>query len=182
MDTELSPFTVHLKLSQHCLLIGSPARGGSEPSPGPGDRPALSCRLPASLGSSGSRVPAAARGPELLRERDPRPRPAPGPSCASPAPRARPAERQPQLGRCSRWRRRRTGTRGRLGFWLRRPPRLQPEGRGTPSEGLRRLPAERRGGPETTTWGQLHARRFFDSCLWCERTQISHPGQKKGSL
>ena len=143
----------------------SPARGGSEPSPGPGDRPALSCRLPASLGSSGSRVPAAARGPELLRERDPRPRPAPGPSCASPAPRARPAERQPQLGRCGRWRRRRTGTRGRLGFWLRRPPRLQPEGRGTPSEGLRRLPAERRGGPETTTWGQLHARRFFDSCL-----------------
>ena len=35
------------------------------------------------------------------------------------------------------------------------------------------LPAERRGGPETRTWGQLHARRFFDPCLWCEGTQIS---------
>ena len=46
-------------------------------------------RLPASRGAPGSRVPAAARGPELLRGRDPRSRPAPGPPCASPAPRAR---------------------------------------------------------------------------------------------
>ena len=46
-------------------------------------------RLPASRGAPDSRVPAAARGPELLRGRDPRSRPALGPPCASPAPRAR---------------------------------------------------------------------------------------------
>ena len=46
-------------------------------------------RLPASRGAPGSRVPAAARGPELLWGRDPRSRPALGPLCASPAPRAR---------------------------------------------------------------------------------------------
>ena len=46
-------------------------------------------RLPASRGAPGSRVPAAARVPELLRGQDPRSRPTPGPPCASPAPRAR---------------------------------------------------------------------------------------------
>ena len=46
-------------------------------------------RLPASLGAPGSRVPAAARGPELLWGRDPRSCKAPDPPCASPAPRAR---------------------------------------------------------------------------------------------
>lgn len=56
---------------------------------GPETAPLSSRRLPASRGAPGSRVPAAARGLELLRERDPRPRPALGPPCASPAPRAR---------------------------------------------------------------------------------------------
>ena len=46
-------------------------------------------RLPASRGAPGSRVPAAARGPELLWGLDPRSRPAPGLPCASPASRAR---------------------------------------------------------------------------------------------
>ena len=46
-------------------------------------------RLPASRGAPGSRVPAAARGPELLWGRDPRSCKAPDPPCASPAPRAR---------------------------------------------------------------------------------------------
>ncbi|XDA69633.1 hypothetical protein R6Z07F_000005 [Ovis aries] len=66
----------------------SPARGGSERSPEPGDRPALSSPPPGFSGAPGSRVPAAARGPELLRGPDPRSRPAPGRPCASPAPRA----------------------------------------------------------------------------------------------
>ncbi|XDA73317.1 hypothetical protein R6Z07_003641 [Ovis aries] len=95
-------------------------------------------RLPASRGAPGSRVPAAARGPELLRGRDPRSRPARA-LRARRLPRGRcfperPAERQSQPGRCGRWRRRRTRTRGRLGFRLRRPPQLQPQGRWTPSE------------------------------------------------
>ena len=55
----------------------------------PETAPLFPRRLPASRGAPGSRVPAAARGPELLRERDPRSRPAPGPPCALPAPRAR---------------------------------------------------------------------------------------------
>lgn len=61
-------------------------------------------------------------------------------------------------------------------------PVCSPRAGGHQARRLGRLPAERRGGPETTTWGQLHARRFFDPCLWCGRTQISRPGRKKCSL
>ena len=67
----------------------SPAREASEPSLGPKTAPLSPRRLPASQGAHGSRVPAAASGPELLRGRNPRSHPAPGPPCASPAPRAR---------------------------------------------------------------------------------------------
>ena len=65
------------------------ARGVSEPSPGPGDRPALcspphgysrSIQLPSSSGGQGPGEPAGT-GPQI--------RPAPIPPCASPAPRAR---------------------------------------------------------------------------------------------
>ena len=61
-------------------------------------------------------------------------------------------------------------------------PGCSPRAGGHQARRLRRLPAERRGGPETTTRGQLHAGRFFDPRLRCERTQSSHPGRKKGSL
>ena len=129
-------------------------------------------RRPGARSSCGDWTPDLSR-PRALRERRlPRGRGFP----------ERPAEQQPQLGRCSRWRRRRTGTRGRLGSWLRRPPRLQPEGRGTPSEAASPSARGAQGRPETTTWGQLHARRFFDPCLWCGRTQISRPGRKNCSL
>ena len=56
---------------------------------GPETAPLSPRRLPASRGAPGSRVPATARGSELLRGRDPRSPKAPGPPCASPAPRAR---------------------------------------------------------------------------------------------
>ena len=55
----------------------------------PETAPLFPRRLPASRGAPGSRVPATARGSELLRGRDPRSPKAPGPPCASPAPRAR---------------------------------------------------------------------------------------------
>ena len=61
-------------------------------------------------------------------------------------------------------------------------PVCSPRAGGHQAWWLRRLPAERRGGPETATWGQLYARRFLDSGLWCERTQISRPGRKKVSF
>ena len=61
-------------------------------------------------------------------------------------------------------------------------PVCSPRAGGHQAWWLRRLPAERRGGPETATWGQLYARRFLDPGLWCERTQISRPGRKKVSF
>ena len=142
-------------------------------------------RLPASRGAPGSRVPAAARGPELLWGRDPRPRPALGPLCSSPAPRARiPCAAGREVAPAREMRPLAASSDGDTG-----PPRLlAPPAAPSAARGghqarrLGRLPVERRGGPKTTTWGQLHARRFFDPCLWCERTQISHPGRKKGSL
>ena len=56
---------------------------------GPEIAPLSPRRLPASQGAHGSRVLAAASGPELLRGRNPRSHPAPGPPCVSPAPRPR---------------------------------------------------------------------------------------------
>lgn len=81
-------------------------------------------RRPGARSSCGDGTPGPARPRALRARRLPRGRGFP----------ERPAERQPQPGRCGRWRRRRTGKRGCLGYWLRRPSRLQPEGRGTPSE------------------------------------------------
>ena len=81
-------------------------------------------RRPAARSSCGDGTPDPTRRRALRARRLPRGRGFP----------QRTTEQQPQQGRCDPWRRRRTGTRGRLGFWLRRLPRLQPEGRGTRSE------------------------------------------------
>lgn len=71
-------------------------------------------RRPGARSSCGDGTPDPARPRALRARRLPRWRGFP----------ERPAERQPQPRRCGRRRRRRRGTRGRLGFWLRRPPRL----------------------------------------------------------
>ena len=115
-------------------------------------RPPRSLSSPTPLFLGRTRLPSSSggQGPDLLRGRAPDPA-RPRALRARRLPRGRgypvrPTERQHQPGRCGRWRRRRTGTRGRLGFWLRRPPYLQPEGRGTPSEAASPLPAGRREG------------------------------------
>ena len=164
----------------------SPVRGGSEPSLGHGDRPALSSpppgfsgrpRLPGSSGGQGPGAPAGT-GPQIP--------PGPGPSVRVACPAGAAFRRGRPSGSPSQGDAAAGGAVG-LGHWAALAsgsagrPVCSPRAGGHQARRLRRLPAERRGGPETTTWGQLHARRFFDPCLWCERTQISHPGRKKGS-
>ena len=58
-------------------------------------------------------------------------------------------------------------------------PVCSPRAGGHQARRLGRLPAERRGGPETRTWGQLHARRFFDPCLWYKEPRFPTLGRRK---
>lgn len=163
------------------------ARDASEPSLGHGDRPALSSpppgfsgrtRIPGSRGVQGLGAPAGT-GPQIP--------PGPGPSVrvACPTGTASPSSRL--SGSPSREYAAAGGAVGRghgaaSASGSAGRPVCSPRAGGHQARRLGRLPVERRGGPETRTWGQLHARRFFDPCLWCGRTQISRPGRKKCSL
>ncbi|XDC54384.1 hypothetical protein R6Z07M_005566 [Ovis aries] len=66
----------------------SPARGGSETSPGHGDRPALSSPPPGFSGRTGLPGSSGGQGPGAPAGTGPQIPPCPGPPCASPAPRA----------------------------------------------------------------------------------------------
>ena len=164
----------------------SPARGGSEQFPGPGDRPALSSPTLLFLGRTRLPSSSGGQGPDLLRGRAPDPA---RPPCASPAPRARTPGAAGQtaslVGEIRPLEAPSDGDTGPPGLLA--PPAAPSAARGpgdTKRGGFAVARGAQGGGgePETTTWGQLHARRFFDPCLWCGRTQISRPGRKKGSL
>ena len=158
----------------------SSACGVSEPAPMPGDRPALSSpppgfsgrtRLPGSSDGQGLGAPAGT-GPQIPQ--------GPWPSVRV----ACPAGAASQSGSPSQGNAAVGGAVGRghgaaLASGSAGRPVCSPRAGGHQAWWLRRLPAERRGGPETATWGQLYARRFLDPGLWCGRTQISRPGRRK---
>ena len=151
--------------------LSSPPPGFSGPS-----------RLPDSRARRGGQGPGAPAGTGL------RIPPGPGPYVRVACPMGAasrsglPAERQPESGDRGSWRRRRAETRDASAPGLAGCPVCSPRAGVHRARPLHRLPVERRGGPETTTWGQLQARRGFDPCLWCELAQISHPEPKECSL
>ena len=162
----------------------SPAYGVSEPSPGPGDRPALSSpppgfsgrtRLPGSSGGQGPGAPAGT-GPQIPPGTGPSVRVAcsAGAASRSGRPSGSPSWGDAAAGGAVGRGHGAASASGSAGR-----PVCSPRAGGHQARRLGRLPAERRGGPETRTWGQLHARRFFDPCLWYKEPRFPTLGRRK---